>query len=396
MSDSSSDSTKTRGRRTRLLVGVALVSIVLGAGYGAFWYYVGQYSVSTDDAYVHGNEVRLMSQVSGTVVDVDADNTDFVRQGQPLVELDRSDAEVALQKAEANLAQTVRSVRQLYAQEAEQKAVIAQRQATVTQARRDYERAKRLLARHVVSEEKYQQDQTAWQRAKANLQAARQKLVALRSQVEGTDAEHHPRVRLAVSQVRKAWLNLRRTTVVAPVSGFVARRSVQVGQEVTPGDALLAIVPLAQVWVQANFKETDLSKVRIGQPVTVHADFYGSKVTYHGKVAGLSAGTGSAFELLPPQNATGNWIKVVQRVPVRITLDPDDVKTHPLRLGLSLSVAIDVHDTTGPVLAAKPTRGPVYSTPVFHRREKGLDRLIARIIRANSGTDGNLAHAAGK
>ena len=396
MSESRSEaSVARRRRRIRLMIALVLVFGLAGAAYGVYWYEVARYSVATDDAYVHGNRVPLSAQVQGTVTSINAEETDFVSQGEPLVELDASDYRVALDRAKAKLAQTVRDVRQLYEQASEQRSVIQQRKASLTQARRDYRRAKRLADRNVTSRESYQQVETRWQEARANLKTAQRKLSGIRTQITGTDPEHHPRVRLAASAVRKAWLDVQRTRILAPVSGFVAKRGAQVGETASPGKPLLSIVPLDQLWVQANFKETDLQNVRIGQPVTVTADFYGHGVTYHGRVVGLSAGTGSAFELLPPQNATGNWIKVVQRVPVRISLDPAELEKHPLRLGLSLHVSIDVHDTSGKVLTRVARHEPVYRTPVFKRDTGEVDRMISQIIHRNdngSKVTGSDAH----
>lgn len=375
---------RRRRRRFWLLLAVAVTVIVAGALYGIYWLLYARFWISTADAYVHGNTVRLMAQVSGTVTAIGAESTDLVEQGQSLIKLDATDARLALGRAQAQLAQTVRDVHSLYQQVARQEAVIEQHQFALRQDKRDYHRAQRLVRQHVVSQEQYQQAETKWLLAQAGLRAARRKLAELRAQTSGTKPEDHPRVRLAASAVRKAWLELERTVVLAPVSGFIAKRSVQLGQEIQPGQALMAIVPLSQIWVEANFKETDLTDVRLGQPVAVTADFYGDSVHYHGRVAGLSPGTGSVFELLPPQNATGNWIKVVQRLPVRITLNPQELKEHPLRLGLSLTAQIDVHDTSGPTLPGNPPTGTVYSTGVYQRDHNRVEQLINRIIKDNT------------
>ena len=200
-----------------------------------------------------------------------------------------------------------------------------------------------------------------------------------------TPPADHPRIEQAEASLRSAYIDLARTMIRAPVTGYVAKRTVQLGQAVQAGMPLLAIVPLDQIWIDANFKETSLSEVRLGQPATVHADFYGGGVTFHGRVAGLSAGTGSAFELLPPENATGNWIKIVRRVPVRIELDPAELDRNPLRTGLSTEVSIDVHDTSGPRLDRRtnPNAPPAYETSVYSPEAKGVDALIDRIVRAN-------------
>lgn len=383
--DAQSATRRRRRLRVWLMTALAVVFIGAGTAYGAYWYLVARYWVSTDDAYVHGNQVALMSQVNGTVTAVDADDTDLVHQGQVLVSLDHSDARVALGHAEAQLAQTVRKVRQLYEQEAEQQAVIAERRTALKQSHDDYLRDKRLVASHSVSQQAFQHSQTQWQTAQAQLQQAERRLAALQTQTAGTDLRHQPDVRLAIAAVRSAYLHLKRTTIVAPVTGYVAKRTVQVGQQVQPGNPLMAVVPLGQIWIEANFKETELGHMRIGQPVTINSDFYGSGVTFHGHVTGISPGTGSVFELLPPQNATGNWIKVVQRVPVRIALQASELKKHPLRLGLSMHVAVNVRDTRGKALSQRPVSKPLYRTGVYRRQLDGLQTLIDHIIEANGG-----------
>jgi len=386
--DSETATAQNGRRKRRRVLWLSLLFIIFigtGAAYAAYWYLVGQYFVSTDDAYVEGNQVRLMPQITGTVTAIHAEETDLVHEGQPLVDLDGTDVRIALQRAKARLADTVRGVRQLYKQESEQEATIKIIQVRLAQAQRDYKRDQRLLKVHGASREQFQHARTALHSARYQLAQARDKLAELKAMTEGTDLRHNPRVELAVAALRKAYLDVERTTLIAPVTGYVARRGVQVGQKVEPGNPLMAIVPLNQIWVDANFKETDLSRLRIGQPVDVTSDLYGNSVHYEGKVAGISPGTGSAFELIPPQNATGNWIKVVRRVPVRITLDPKELEDHPLRLGLSLEATVDVHDTHGLVLAKKPAHNSGYSTDVYRRPQTALDRLIERIVRENAG-----------
>lgn len=391
---------RRRPRRAFVLIGLALVFLVAAGGYGAYWYLIGRYWVDTADAYVHGNRVTLMPQIAGTVTAVRADDTEFVHKGAVLVRLDRTDAELKLAHAKANLAQTVRDVHQRYQQEAEQQATVQLRRTQLAQAKRDYDRARRLLGSHNISRQQYQHDRTAWQAAQATLRQARHRLAALQAVTQGTDLRHHPQVQLAVAGLREAYVNLQRTRILAPVSGYVAQRTVQVGEKVSPGQPLLAIVPLDQLWIMANFKETDLARMRIGQSATVTADFYGSAVHYHGKVLGISPGTGSEFELLPPQNATGNWIKVIRRVPVRIGLPAEELAAHPLRLGLSMQVDVDVRDSTGPVLGEAKAGETHYSTDVYDHEQRGLQQLVNRIIRANAGnapagvqgTDTNSGH----
>jgi len=374
-------------RRLRfwLLLGIVCVFVLGLAGYGLWWFVDGQFYVGTDDAYVAGNRLMLTPQIAGTVVAIHADDTDRVNVGQPMIELDRSNETVALDHAEAALGQAVRSVRQVYQQEDGEHAAIALRQAELQQARRDYERDLHLLKINAVTRRQFQHSQTNYHGAQQQLKRAQHRLDALQTQTDDAPLRQTPQVRLAVANLKQAYLNLERTTIPAPASGYVAQRSVQIGERIKPGDRMLAIVPLDQIWVEANFKETQLERMRLGQPVTLTADQYGSDVTYHGHVVGISSGTGSAFELLPPQNATGNWIKIVRRVPVRISLKPDELKQHPLRIGLSMSVEVDVHDTDLPVLAQQPPKQAPYRTDVYRGDSAKLNQIVDRIIAANGG-----------
>lgn len=374
-------------RRKRILMVLAAVVVTLAAVYGVWWYVHGQYYESSDDAYVHGNLISISPRESGTVISVNAEDTDLVRAGQVLVTLDTTDAKVALQQAEARLAEAVREVRQMFDQRAQLEATVQLRKASLMQARRDELRARNLKKIKGISTEGLQHAETALQTARAAYNESLHQLAASEAAVAGTTLETHPRVRQAEAQLRQAWLALQRTRIVAPASGYIAQRHVQIGQQVSPGTDLMAVVPLSQVWVAANFKETDLDHVRIGQPVTLTADVYGDSHVYHGKVAGLAAGTGDAFALLPAQNATGNWIKVVQRVPVRISIDPADLKGYPLRIGLSMEATIDTHDRNGKALATKPVVGPRYQTDVYGKNLDKVNALIQRIIHDNQGKD---------
>ncbi len=323
-------------KRKRLMLIATGVFVLIAIAYGAWWWLVGSHFESTDDAYVHGNLVQITPQVPGTVVAIEADDTETIQAGAPLVRLDPADTDIALQQAEAKLAQTVRQVRTLFVQNDALAADVAVRKADVERAQADLTRARSDLARRQtlaksggVSGEEILHAQTTLKsaesglaQAQASLEASKAKLATNQALTHGTSVENHPDVREAEAELRNAWLAQSRTVLPAPVTGMVARRSVQVGQRVAPGNTLMNVVPLDQVWVEANFKEGQLREMRVGQPVKLTADLYGGSVTYHGKVVGLDAGTGSAFALLPAQNATGNWIKVVQRVPVRIALDP--------------------------------------------------------------------------
>ncbi|HEV7136594.1 MAG TPA: efflux RND transporter periplasmic adaptor subunit [Steroidobacteraceae bacterium] len=371
-------------RRRHLAFRIVAIIVVIGAILAGAWYYfLGRWYESTDDAYVDGNVVQITPQIPGTVISIGADDNDYVRAGEPLVTLDSSNADVALAQAEAALAQTVRRVRGLYSAVLNAQADVAVRESNVRQAEADYRRRQGLEASGAVSAEDLAHARDALTAARSALTAAQAQRATKGAMVEDTRIASHPDVMAAAERVRAAWLDVERTTLVAPVAGYVAERTVQVGQRVQPGTPLMAVVPLREVWVDANFKETQLGRMRIGQPVTLTSDLYGGDVTFHGHIAGLGIGTGSAFSLLPAQNASGNWIKIVQRLPVRITLDPRELGRHPLRIGLSMRVAADLHDQSGATLASQPPRHPAFSTDVYVRDPAKVDAIIARIIRDN-------------
>jgi membrane fusion protein (multidrug efflux system) len=336
----SDTTTRPRSKRKLLLSLLAAAIVIGGAGWGGYYYTTGRFFESTDDAYVSGNLVQLTPQVSGTVIAVNADDTQIVHQGAPVVTLDAADAKVALANAEANLAQTVRQVSSLYVNNAYYAATVAQRQSDLTRAQADLKRRMAVADTGAVSVEDIAHARDAVSAAQAALDAVRQQSEANHALTDRTSIERHPNVQAAAAKVRDAWLDNARNTLPAPVTGYVARRSVQVGQRVAPGTPLMAIVPLDGVWVDANFKEVQLAHMRIGQPVTLTADAYGSKVKYHGHVEGFSAGTGAAFAVLPAQNATGNWVKVTQRVPVRLAFDEPPGQT--IVSGWSAHVTIEV------------------------------------------------------
>jgi membrane fusion protein (multidrug efflux system) len=371
--------------RKRWLAIVIGAFATLAVAYGTYWFVTQRYWQSTDDAYVSGNVVQITPQIAGTVVAIGADDTQFVKAGQPLVRLDQADAKVALDEAEAQLAKTVREVRSLFATSAQLQAAVTMRQSDLDRASEDLARRERLASSGAISGEEMQHAHDAFDNAKAGLQAARQQLEANRVRVDHTTIENHPDVRDASARVRNAYLTYARTVMPAPVAGFVAKRAVQLGQRVSPGTPLMAIIPLDQVWVDANFKEPQLAAMRVGQPVALTADLYGSKVKYRGKVAGFGAGTGSAFALLPAQNATGNWIKVVQRVPVRIALDEQELAAHPLQVGLSMQVEVDTRDRSGDRLPQSARSVPVYATDVFGSFDAVADQRVKTIIAANQG-----------
>jgi membrane fusion protein (multidrug efflux system) len=378
-------------KRKVLLLALALIVILAGVGVWAWHELYGRWSESTDDAYVNGNVVEITPQVTGTVVSIGADDGDLVREGQVLVQFDPNDAEVALQSAQANLAHTVRQVRGLYSNVDGMRAQVNAQEAEVQKARENYNRRKNLAAGGAISQEELshaRDDLTSAQNALAN---ARQQLMTTSALVDDTVVSNHPDVQAAAAQLRQAYLSNARSTLIAPVTGYVAKRTVQLGQRVQPGTALMAVIPLDQLWIDANFKETQLRDMRIGQPVDIETDLYGSDVKYSGTVDSLGAGTGSAFALLPAQNATGNWIKIVQRVPVRIHINAEELARHPLRVGLSTQVNVDLHDQSGPVLAQQPPQKASFSTQVYDRQLADADAMITRLIHENSAAAGKTA-----
>src|ERR1700704_512002 len=372
-----------RNMRKRWLLLVAGSFALIGIVYGVYWALALRYVQSTDDAYVSGNVVQITPQISGTVIAIGADDTQFVKAGQTLVQLDQGDARIALDQADAQLAKSVREVRNLFATTAQLQATVSMRQSDLAKANDDLVRRDRLASSGAISAEEQHHARDAVASAQAALLAAQQQFEASRARVDRTTVDNHPDVLNAAAHVRDAYLSYARTALPAPVSGFVAKRAVQLGQRVSPGSPLMAIVPLDQVWVDANFKEPQLTDMRGGQPVTLKADIYGRSVNYHGKVVGFGAGTGSAFALLPAQNATGHWIKIVQRVPGRIALDPQELAAHPLQVGLSMQVDVDTHQRTGDRLPQLTQSTPAYATSVFHSLDEIADGRRKAIIAAN-------------
>ena len=369
--------------RNRALIVLAVVFIIAGIAYGVWWAVHGRYHETTDDAYVAGNVIQVTPQVAGTVISIYVEDTDFIKAGAPLVKLDQADTRIALEQAAADLARSVRDVRGLFAGDAALTGEISRREADLAKARDDLSRRQGLANTGAVSTEEIVHANSALKTAEAALTVAREQFNATRALTAGTSIERHPTVAKAAAHFKEAFLAQGRTIIVAPVSGYIAKRSVQAGQRVAPGAPLMAIVPLDAVWADVNFKEVQLQHMRIGQPVKVTADLYGSDVEYHGKIMGLGAGTGSAFALLPAQNATGNWIKVVQRLPVRVALDPKELAEHPLRIGLSLIGDVDTSNREGkPVTDAARTE-PAVVTEVYGDSIKAAEVRAREIIAAN-------------
>ncbi|QTF07316.1 multidrug efflux MFS transporter periplasmic adaptor subunit EmrA [Brenneria izadpanahii] len=371
-------------QRKRVLTLLTLIFIVLGCAWFVYWFLVLRHHQSTDDAYVAGNQIQVMAQVTGSVTRVNVDNTDFVKQGDVLVELDPTDAQQAFERTKTALANSVRQTHQLIINGKQYQANIELLQIQLNQAQSDLNRRETLGHVNAIGREEVQHARDAVASAKASLEVAKQQYQANQAMILDTPLEQQPTVQQAAAEMRDAWLALQRTKIVSPVNGYVSRRSVQVGARIATTSALMAVVPADHLWVDANFKETQLANMRIGQPATVVADMYGDDVVYHGKVVGLDMGTGSAFSLLPAQNATGNWIKVVQRLPVRIELDPQQVAEHPLRIGLSALVNVDTADSAGQSLSETPRGTPAYASDALTLDLAPVNQMISDIIQANA------------
>lgn len=369
-----------------LMTGIFLIIAILVFFY---WLIIARFYEDTDNAYVNGNIIPITSQVDGVIIAVKADDTQFVKAGQTLVQLDPIDAFTAYEEAKANLAQTVRTTHQFFLNNTGLQATIIAHETTLEQARQDLKRRNNAIGYGAVSKEELTHAQDAFKSETAALNQARSALSANKALTDNTDLEHHPSVLAAAEKVRQAYIDYKRTTISAPVSGEVSKRTAQVGQRITRGTLLMALVPLEEVWVDANFKEKQLRNMRIGQPVTLTSDIYGSSVEYHGKIMGFSAGTGSAFSLLPAQNATGNWIKIVQRLPVRIQLDPKELQEHPLRIGLSMEAVVNTHDRKGKFIS-ETVNPPIYKTSIYENLNKESTIQIKNIIKEHVGKTANL------
>ncbi|MEH3101382.1 HlyD family efflux transporter periplasmic adaptor subunit [Sphingomonas adhaesiva] len=372
------DKPQARKRALLILGVVVLVGLIVWA---VFHFLLAKPEEETDDAYVAGDVVAVTARDPGTVLALHADNTQAVKAGQPLIDLDPTTADVNLASAEAELARAVRATRADFTRVGQSDAGIVQAQAELARARDDYARRRGAAAQGAVSGEELDHAADAVKVATANLRLAQEQRRQAQSAVQGTDVDTNPAVMAAKAAYRRAAIVRGHMRVIAPITGVVAQRTVQVGQQVNAGMPLMAIVPLDRLWVDANFRETQLKDLRIGQPATVVADVYGGDVVYHGRVVGVGAGSGNAFALLPPQNASGNWIKIVQRVPVRIALNPQELRANPLRVGLSVKATVDTANLNGGRLAqvaAAPYRGDatVGTTPEVEAR-------IRRIVAAN-------------
>ena len=375
------------GKRRKILLLIALIFIGIGALAAVYWILVLSKREKTDDAYVNGNKVTISAQVAGTVVAVLADDTQLVKAGQVLVKLDPIDAETALSRSANALAQTVRQVRQQKATADQYDSAIETRRLELARAETDLAKREPLLAERAIPAEEVRHAQESVELARAALTQAQRQSKSAHALVDGTAVESNPAVLQARDVYRDAWISAQRNAVVAPVTGYVAERSVQLGQHIQAGQALMSVIPLNSLWVDANFKEAQLRNLRIGQKAEVRSDLYGGSYIYHGRVEGMSAGTGAAFSLLPPQNASGNWIKVVQRVPVRIQIDDGDLVKSPLRVGLSATVTVDTTSRNGAVLAMDTSDNSVGDTQVYTQDLAKANAEADAIVHRNLGVD---------
>jgi len=376
---------KKRGNRKGLLLLLTLLFVVIAVAYGIYWFLVLRHFEETDDAYVAGNQVQIMSQVSGSVTKVWADNTDFVQKGDVLVTLDETDARQAFEKAQTQLATSVRQTRQSIINSKQLQASVELKKTALAQAQSDLNRRVPLGSANLIGREELQHARDAVASAQAALDVAVQQYNANQAIVLDTPLEEQPAVKQAATEVRNSWLALQRTKIVSPLTGYVSRRAVPPCALISVTTPLMAVVPATNLWVDANFKETQLAHMRIGQTATIISDFYGDEVEYKGKVVGLDMGTGSAFSLLPAQNATGNWIKVVQRLPVRVELDAQQLADHPLRIGLSTTVKVDTSARDGAVLAKQARTTPAYESNAREINLEPVNTLINNIVKANAG-----------
>ena len=374
---------KTHPKRARILLQITGLFLLIALTCFLYWWIWARFNEYTDDAYVSGNLIYITPQVSGIVTQIYADDTQRVRKNQLLFELDKTDFVIALEKSKANLAETIRDVAQLFIQAKQKQALILAAKAEFTKNGEDFERRASLINSGGVSAEDLSHAEAALITSYFLLISKEQDFFSSCAQIEGTTVENHPKVLKAMEELKNAWVQLKRCTLRAPTDGLLAQRSAQVGQRVNPAEPLLAIIPLDQMWVEANFKEDQIGKMQIGQMANITTDTYGTSVPFQGKIVGIGGGTGSVFSVLPPQNATGNWIKIVQRVPVRIQLKEEEIKINPLRLGLSLEVTVDIHSIKASAIPSIAPEASLYETNIFANEENGVRELIESILLAN-------------
>jgi membrane fusion protein (multidrug efflux system) len=381
--ESSTTQAPTTKKRSRALLWFTLLLIVLGIAWFIYWDTYLKFHQTTDDAYANGNLITLNSAISGSVTAFFADDTDLVMEGQLLVTLDPTQYITMYEKELGMLASTVLQVRQLFDTVQVNQAAVEAKRAALEKATFDFKNRERIVASRAISTEDFEHAKNAYLIAQLDLKQVEAQLEASLAAAGSAPIQNHPLIEQQKSNVRAAFYNLAHCSIYAPATGYVAQRGVEVGQWITSTTSLMSIIPTNYMWVDANFKETQLTQMRLGQPANVWFDIYGSKVNYQGQVVGIGSGTGSVFSLIPPQNATGNWIKIVQRLPVRISLDPETLKQFPLRLGLSATVDVDITNQDLPLLAQNPSTQPIGSTNVFNIHMQEADRMIEEVIAEN-------------
>ena len=373
-----------RASRNRRLLAVGILLVLAGLVYAGHWWSTARFWVETDNAYVTGNLVPVAAQASGIITQVLAEETQFVNKGDLVIRLDEHEAYAALGRARGRLGETVRRIAALFIVKRQLAEKLASRMARLDVVRHDMERYRYASPSGAVSKQILQNATDQLRGLIAEVRETKAEYDALEAQIGGTSVMEHPAVELAKNDFIMAYLEFDRQQIRAPVNGYVAKRKAQVGDRVKPGADLMTIVPLDHLWVEANLRETELNRIRPGQSAVVRVDLYGSHQTYHGTVEGIVPGTGSAFALLPPDNATGNFIHIVERVPVRIALSEEEVREHPIRPGLSTVTKIRVSDSGQSVWSslAKPDTDE-YQTDVYAKELTSAESMAENVIEAN-------------
>lgn len=369
--------------RKKLTLRYVLIIALLALLVFCYWLFYWRFHKYTDDAYVEGNQIIITPLIPGFVKAIHTDDTFLIKKGQLLIELDETDSRIAFNRAEDFLATTVREVCQLFHQVFAYQAEVEIKRALLLKARQDFEHREKVVNEGGVSVENYEHAIAALTESFYSLQMTEILYNKSLSMVQGTSIRNHPLVLSAMQKMLDAWVNLYRCKIYSPVEGLGAQRTIQVGKWVAQGDFLMSVIPLDQIWVNANFKETQLKKMRIGQHVKITSDLYGRNTVFPGIILGLPGGAGNAFSLLPPQNLSGNWIKIVQRLPVRVGLDPEMLRRYPLRIGLSMEATVDVRDQEGEMVPLTTAGSPTYDTPIYELEEKGSKEAIEKIFEDN-------------
>jgi membrane fusion protein, multidrug efflux system len=376
-------------KRSKMLIWFTIAVLVAGLIWFCYWFFYLQYYQFTDDAFSNGNLTNINSPISGTIIAFYAQDTDLVKEGELLIVLDKTEYQVAYEKELNSLASVILQVRQLYDNVTTNQALVENKKTLLSKAQYDYENRSNLVNTKAISNEEFIHSKDSLLVAQLDLKQTESQLKTSLDAVGNTTIENHPIIEQQKSNVRLAFYNLQHCHIYAPTTGYVAKRAVGVGQWITPTTNLMAIIPTVGVWVDANFKETQLTYMRVGQPVSIGFDLYGSGVQFNGKVVGISSGTGSIFSIIPPQNATGNWIKIVQRLPVRISLDPQQTEKFPIRMGISAEVNVDITNQDLPRLVNVLSTHPIVETNVFEIDFEPVNQMINKIIKENLNQKGS-------